>query len=528
MANDSAERSAAGGQNPWLIAAIVSIATFMEVLDTSIANVALRHIAGSLSAGQDEATWVLSSYLISNAIVLPISGWLAQVIGRKRFYMSCVALFGLSSLLCALAPSLAFLIIARVLQGLGGGGLAPTEQSILADTFPPEQRGRAFAIYGVTVVVAPTMGPTLGGWLTDAYSWHWVFLINLPFACLSLFLVQTFLHEPKALEEERKQHRAKGLRIDGLGLGLIVVGLGSLQVVLDRGQQDDWFGSSFIVLFAVIATLSLLLLVAWEMTHPDPIVALPLLRERNFFAANVAMFVMGFTLFGTITLIPQLLQSNFGYDAMTAGLALTAGGFAALLMMPIAGILADKVDPRILVGFGLFEQAVTMWYASGLSPDAGFWDWSTARLLQAIGLPFVFVPITTIAYVGLPKGSNEQASPILNLMRNLGGSFGIAISQTLLAQRTQFHQARLIEHASDYEPSYREALRAITHMLIQQGRAAGDAARMAVAVFGQRMSFQASFLGYIDTFWLLGVATMLLLPIVFLLRKAPKNAKPAH
>jgi DHA2 family multidrug resistance protein len=312
--------SMAGGRNPWIIAFVVSLATFMEVLDTSIANVALTHIAGNLSASLDESTWVLTSYLVSNAVVLPISGWLATVLGRKRFYMGCVALFTLSSLLCGLAPSLTWLIVCRVLQGAGGGSLQPSEQSILADTFAPDKLGMVFALYGVAVVVAPAVGPTLGGWITDNYSWHWVFLMNVPVGLVSLGLTSTLLVTPPAEAHRRGAIRRRGLRIDYIGFSLVALGLGCLQIVLDKGQREDWFASTFIVVFTVLSGVALLALIVWELTHADPIVDLPLLKNRNFLAANLVMFALGFILFGTTQLLPQLVQSLLGYTATIAGL----------------------------------------------------------------------------------------------------------------------------------------------------------------------------------------------------------------
>ena len=342
-------RSAAGEHNPWMIVSVISLATFMEVLDTSIANVSLSHIAGGLSASQDEAAWVLTSYLVSNAIVIPVSGWLSEVIGRKRFYMMSVFLFTASSLMCGLAPSLPILILARILQGIGGGGLAPSEQSILADTFPPSKRGQAFAAYGVVVVVAPVLGPTLGGWITDNFSWHWIFLINVPIGIASLLLVNHFLCEPKILEQERRKKLQGGLKVDYIGFALVAIGLGCLELTLDRGERDDWFSSPFIVTTAILSVLGLVGLVFWELRQKEPIVDIRMLGNRNFAITMLFMLTTGFVLFGTITLMPQMLQQVFGYTATNAGLALTTGGFATLVMMPVVGQLAGRVDTRLLL-----------------------------------------------------------------------------------------------------------------------------------------------------------------------------------
>ncbi|HEY9154383.1 MAG TPA: DHA2 family efflux MFS transporter permease subunit, partial [Opitutaceae bacterium] len=342
----SLERSAAGDHNPWFVAIVVSMATFMEVLDTSIANVSLQHIAGNLSATQDESTWVLTSYLVSNAIILPISGWLATVVGRKRFYMMCVALFGVSSLCCGIAPSLGWLIFFRVLQGLGGGGLAPSEQSILADTFPPQQRGQAFALYGIAVVVAPTLGPTLGGWITDNYNWRWIFLINVPVCLLSLFMSWRILVDPPAVVKDREKALHGGLKVDYLGVILVAVGLGCLQVVLDKGQEEDWLSSRFILVFAIIAAMSLFFLVVWEFVYDAPIVDLPLMKDKSFASSMAVMFTTGFILISTTQILPQFMQVMMGYTATEAGLALTAGGASTLLLMPIVGALLKKVQPK--------------------------------------------------------------------------------------------------------------------------------------------------------------------------------------
>ena len=334
-------RSAAGGRNPWLLAIVVSIATFMLVLDTSIANVALRYIAGSLAAGVDEATWVITTYLVANAVIIPISGWLSNVIGRKRYYMICVAIFTGASFLCGLAPNLGTLIFFRILQGLGGGGMAPSEQAILADSFPPEKRAQAFALYGIAVIVAPTVGPTLGGWITDNFSWHWIFFINVPIGLASLALVQWLLVEPELLKRERRERLAQGIKVDWIGFILIALALGSLEIVLDKGQREDWFQSGFIVTFAVIAAISFALMFPWELSRKDPIVDLRLLLHRQFAIAFLVMMAVGAVLFSSTQLLPQLLQTNFQYTALLSGLALMPGGFAMLLMMPLSGMVAN-------------------------------------------------------------------------------------------------------------------------------------------------------------------------------------------
>jgi DHA2 family multidrug resistance protein len=504
------ERSAAGDHNPWLVAVIVSMATFMEVLDTSIANVSLRHIAGNLAATADESTWVLTSYLVSNAIILPISGWLSTVVGRKRFYLICVGLFGVSSLCCGLAPSLGWLIFFRVLQGLGGGGLAPSEQSILADTFRPDQRGQAFALYGVAVVVAPTLGPTLGGWITDNYSWRWIFLINVPVCLLSLFLASTVLVDPPAVERERKQALSRGLRVDFLGFGLVALGLGALQLVLDKGQEDDWFASQFILVAALVSALSLVSLVIWELICDDPIIDLRLMKNRNFSAAMVVMFVTGFILIGTTQIIPRFLQEIMGYSATQAGLALTAGGAATLGLMPFVGALLKKVQAKYLIAIGLLIEVVACYHLSGFDAQVSFGHAAAARVLQAVGLPFLFVPISTVAYAGLPPGKNGAASALINTMRNLGGSFGISVAVTLLARRTQFHHARLAESVTPYAAAW-------------QSRAGSS-----LASFDAIVTRQAQMLSYVDIFWFLTVVAAVAVPVAFLLRRVSGEAAAAH
>ncbi len=504
------ERSAAGTHNPWMVAVIVSMATFMEVLDTSVANVSLPHIAGNLSASQDESTWVLTSYLVSNAVVLPISGWLSTVVGRKRFYLICVALFGASSLLCGLAPSLGWLVFFRVLQGLGGGGLAPSEQAILADSFAPAERGQAFALYGIAVVVAPTLGPTLGGWITDSYTWRWIFFINVPVCLLSLLLSGRVLVDPPAVRNDRAQALRHGLRIDFLGFGLAAVGLGTLQVVLDKGQEDDWFSSSFILSFAIVAVLALTFLMLWELVHDEPIIDLPLMKNRNFAAAMAVMFATGFILIATTQLLPRFLQTMLGYTAEDAGLALTAGGGATLLLMPVVGALLKHVPAKYLILFGLVVECAAAFHLSGFNGDISFGHAALARVFQAIGLPFLFVPISTIAYAGLPPGKNNNASALINTMRNLGGSFGISVATTVLARRGQFHHSRLAEMINPYNPAFQPHL------------------HEPLARWDNLVTQQATLMSYVDVFWLVGVLAIVAIPIALVLRGGKAGAGGGH
>ncbi|HEY3756114.1 MAG TPA: DHA2 family efflux MFS transporter permease subunit [Opitutaceae bacterium] len=505
------ERSAAGNHNPWLIAVIVSMATFMEVLDTSIANVSLEHIAGSMSASLDESTWVLTSYLVSNAIILPISGWLSLVIGRKRFYMMCVGLFGVSSFLCGLAPSLNWLIFFRILQGFGGGGLAPSEQSILADSFPPSQRGQAFALYAIAVIVAPTLGPTLGGLITDNFSWRWIFFINVPVCLGSLFLSGLMLNDPPAVQQDRDKALHGGVKVDYLGFILVAVGLGCLQVVLDKGTEDDWFSSNFITAFAIISALSLIVLVIWELSIDDPIVDLPLMRNRSFSSCMAVMFVTGFILISTTQILPQFLQSIMGYTATKAGLALTAGGFVTLAMAPLAGGLIKKIQPKWLIAWGLAVEVIAFFYMRGFNDQITFAHAAFGRILQGAGLPFLFVPITTVSYAGLPPGKSNNASALINTMRNLGGSLGISVAVGVLARRSQFHQARL---ASVVTP-YSLAVRAHGHATLAMIRTA--------------LERQVQMMTYVDVFALLMIASICAIPFTFLLKKvSPEDAHAGH
>ncbi|HWA84793.1 MAG TPA: DHA2 family efflux MFS transporter permease subunit [Opitutus sp.] len=510
----SNERSAAGEHNPWVVAIIVSMATFMEVMDISIANVSLQHIAGSLSADQAESTWVLTSYLVSNAIVLPVSGWLARVVGRKRFYMGCIALFGASSLLCGLAPTLGLLVFFRVLQGLGGGGLAPSEQSILADTFPPAQRGQAFALYGIAVVVAPTLGPTLGGWITDHASWRWVFLINVPICVLSLFLSGWILNDPPVVRREREELRRGGLKVDYLGCALVAVGLGCLQVVLDKGTEDDWFASDFILAFAIVSAISLVALVIWELGRDDPIVDIPLFKDRSFAATMATMFLTGFILISTTQVLPQFMQSLMGYTATEAGMALTAGGLATLVVMPLVGTALKKFQPKHLIAFGLMIEAVACWHLRGFTTDITFAHVAWARVLQAVGLPFLFVPISTVAYAGLPPGKSNNASALVNTMRNLGGSFGISVAVMLLAQRGQLHHERIVSSADAFTPAGVSA----------------EASPAALRALQQMIERQAAMASYIDIFLVLAIAAAVAAPVVLLLLRQlkPEEAAAGH
>lgn len=509
------ERSAAGSYNPWLIVGIISIATFMEVLDTSIANVALDHIAGGLAASQDEAAWVLTSYLVSNAIIIPISGWLSDVIGRKRYYMISVALFTVSSLMCGLAPNLGFLIFARILQGIGGGGLAPSEQSILADTFSPAQRGKAFAAYGFVVVCGPILGPTLGGWITDNISWHWIFLINVPVGIISLFLVGSFVTEPEILQKERKKRIAKGLKVDWVGFLLVALGLGCIDIFLDRGERDDWFSSGFITANAIIGTLSLALLVWWELARKDPIVNLRLLGNRNFAITNLFMFAAGMVIFGTTQLIPQFAQQVLDYTATNAGLALTTGGIATICMMPLTGVLSGRLDTRVMLIPALCLQAASFHYMTQWNASIAYGNVAIARLISAFGLPFVFIPINAAAYVGLPPGENNQASALLNVSRNLGGSVCISLAQAGIIERGQVNQSYIVDNLNPLNPNYVQGLQQYTQAM---ANVAPNTDQNLRELYNQ-VQTQAMALAYIDVFHVLMILVLIITPLALFLRQ---------
>jgi DHA2 family multidrug resistance protein len=513
----NSSRSAAGDRNPWLVAVVVSIATFMVVLDTAIANVSLRYIAGSLAASVDESTWVVTTYLIANAVVLPASGWLSNVVGRKRFYMICVAVFTISSFFCGVASSLGALIFFRILQGLGGGGMPTSEQAILADTFPPQQRGQAFALYGVAVIVAPTVGPTIGGWITDNFSWHWIFFINVPIGLASLALVHIFVDEPEVLERERAERLADGLKVDWVGFALIASTLGCLEVVLDRGQIADWFSSDLIITFSTLAVISFIAFIPWELSQKDPIVELRLLFHRQFGMAFFVMLMIGAILFGSNQIMPQLLQTSFPYTATLSGLAMMPGGLAMLLIMPIAGFVTGRFQPKYLMVLGLTSIALSMWYSTSLTSDASFDYFAWVRVYQTIGLPFLFIPINTVAYTGLPPDKTNQASALMNVARNLGGSLGISLANVVITQRSQFHQSRLAENTVPSSLAYQSTLREVTNHFIAQGSSAGAAHKQAIGFIGQLIQSQATILAYIDVFYVCAIAAALMIPLVLIM-----------
>jgi MFS transporter, DHA2 family, multidrug resistance protein len=502
--------------NPWLIAVVVALGAFMEVLDTSIANVALPYMAGSLAASNDQSTWVLTSYLVSNAIVLPISGWIAVRFGRKRFFMTCLAVFTVSSLLCGLAPNLGFLLFFRILQGAGGGGLQPMAQAILADTFPPHQRGLAFALYGITAVMAPTIGPTLGGWITFNYSWRWIFYINVPVGIMTWLLVRRFVEDPPYL----KRLKAAGVKLDYIGIALLALGVGALQILLDKGQEDDWFGSNFITTLVIVSSVSLISLVIWEWFHKAPIIDVHLFKSFNFASANVMMFMLGVLLFSSLVLMPQFLQSLLGYTSELAGLALSAGGLILLFEMPLTGQLTRKIHARRLISFGWLALSLAMFYSTRridlqLSFSAATW----LRIVQVIGLGFLFVPINLAAYVGIPAEKNNAVAGLVNFMRNMGSSVGTSLVTTVIARRSQFHQGRLAEQARIDNPNFVNTVQGLTQHFANAGLSRHEASATAYASIYRSMQAQSASLAYIDTFMVLSVCAAVMFCVSFFLKK---------
>jgi DHA2 family multidrug resistance protein len=501
--------------NPWLIAIVVALGAFMEVLDTSIANVALPYMAGNLGASNDQSTWVLTSYLVSNAIVLPISGWLAGLLGRKSFFMICLTIFTISSLLCGFAPSLGYLLFFRVLQGAGGGGLQPMAQAILADTFPPHQRGLAFALYGITAIMAPTIGPTLGGWITFNYSWRWIFFINIPVGVMTLFLVRQFVEDPPYL----KRLRSAGVKLDYIGIALLAVGVGALQILLDKGQEDDWFGSHFITVLTIVAAVCLIALVIWEWHQEAPIIDVKMFKSFNFASANLMMFTLGIILFSSLVLMPQFLQTLLGYTSQLAGLALSAGGLVLLLEMPIIGQLTTKLQARYLIGFGWLALSIAMFYSTKrIDLQISFSAAVLLRISQVIGLGFLFVPITLAAYVGIAPEKNNAVAGIVNFMRNIGSSVGTSLVTTTIARRSQFHQARLVEHARLDNPVFQNSVTGLSQRLAQSGLGAHEARIQAFARIYRSLQGQAASLAYIDTFMVLAIGAAIMFCLTLFLK----------
>ena len=514
--------------NPWLIAPIVALAAFMEVLDISIANVSLPHIAGNLGASQDESAWVLTSYLVTNAISMPVSGWISTTIGRKRFFLICIIGFTIASLLCGIAPSLAALVFFRALQGAAGGGLQPTAQAILTDTFPPKQREMAFAVYGISVVFAPALGPTLGGWITDNISWRWVFLLNVPVGAILVFLILAFIDDPPHLVSARLDARRRGVRFDVLGFGFVALGLGALQVVLDRGQEDDWLASPLIATLAAISALALIALVIRELLAREPIVDLRLLANRTFAVSSLLMFMLGFVLLGSTFLVPAFVQELLGYTATDAGLVITTGALMLVALMPFVGRAIGRVDARVLIAFGLTVCGLALLWVSHFDLATDYFTVMLARVMQALGLAFLFIPINTEAFGSVSPAKVNNASALINVCRNLGGSVGISIASTLLVRRSQFHHSVLVTNLHAGNPAYRSMLEHLTSRFAPI-YGSPNAAEHALATIGFFVDRQSRLLAYLDAFWFFGWVFLAMVPIVFLMKAAKGHgAPPAH
>jgi DHA2 family multidrug resistance protein len=515
-----------GAVNPWVIAILVALASFMEVLDTTIANVALPYIAGGMGVSEDEASWVVTTYLVANAIILTASSYLARMLGRKTFFLICLGLFTLSSLLSGLAPNLNALLLFRIMQGVGGGGMVPVAQSILADLFPPAKRGQAFALFGVAVVVAPVVGPTLGGWLSDNISWQWCFLINVPVGVFAMALIALVLREP-ATARAKCELQQQGNGFDFIGFMLVATFLGALEVVLDRGLEDDWFGSPFIVTFATISGLAFVLMIPWGLTRANPIIDLRMVATRQFGACFLVMLATGAILLATTQFLPQLVQQDFGYTATWAGLVLSPGGVVTMVMMFVVGRLAARVQPKYLIVAGAVLIALSMYGMTNVYADLGFWFMARSRMLLGVGLPLIFVPIMAASYDGIEPSKTDQASALINAARNTGGSIGVSIVSNVLTHREQFHQNRLVEQVIPSSTTYQDTLQQITNYFMAHGSSLAQAHDQAIQWIGQQVQSQASFLGYMDAFWVLMLISLSAVPLALALRKV-KLGGPVH
>jgi MFS transporter, DHA2 family, multidrug resistance protein len=512
--------------NPWIIAAVVSLAAFMEVLDTSIANVALPYMAGGLAASVDDASWVLTSYLVANAIVLPISGWLSVRLGRKRYYMVSVVVFTISSFLCGMAPSLGMLIMFRILQGAGGGGLQPVSQAILKDTFPPERLGTAFAVYGMVVVLAPAIGPTIGGWITDNYQWRWIFYMNVPIGVLALLLVSHLIEDPAYLKRQMNKAR-RYLKIDYIGIGLLALCLGAMQIVLDRGQEDDWFVSHFILFLAVMFAVTLVFFIAWELTRAQPVMDLRMFTNRNFAGTAAMIFVWGIQVYALTVFTPQYVQAYMGYNAELAGMTQLRGAALLILLMPIVGQLVRRIQARWLIGLGFILSALAFFHISyNIDLGVNFSTTAGYRIWQSFGVALLFIPINTASYVGIPEQKGGEVSGTINLLRNVGGSVGISLVETMLARRAQYHQDHLIAHVTPAQQTFRTLVSQLSAQLMHRGLSRPRATHQAYLRIYDAVITQATVLSYQDVAWLVAVVCLLMTPLALLLKR--NDPKAAH
>lgn len=504
--------------SPWLIAILVAGASFMEVLDTTIANVVLPYIAGGMGVSSDEASWVVTTYLVANAIILTASAYLAKRFGRKSFFIVCLMLFTVSSLMCGLAPSLSAMLVFRLLQGFAGGGMVPVAQSILADSFPPEKRGQAFALFGIAVVVAPVVGPTLGGWLADNVSWRWCFLINVPVGVLATAAIATILREAPGAAAERAAWRQRAGGFDAIGFALVATFLGALELVCDRGLEDDWFGSTFIIEAMCVCALAFVLMVPWEMRHRQPAVDVRMLATRQFGACFLVMLATGAILMATTQFLPLLVQQDLGYTATWAGLLMSPGGLVTMVMMIVVGRVSNRVQPKYLIVAGALLAALSMYQLTDTYGALDFWFLARTRMVLGLGLPLIFLPIIAASYAGVPPDRTDQASALMNAARNTGGSIGISLVSNVLAHREQFHQSRLVEHVIPSSVAYQQTLQHATDYFLAQGSTLIQAQQQAIAWIGQQIQDQATFLGYGDAFWVLMLISLAAVPLALTLR----------
>jgi MFS transporter, DHA2 family, multidrug resistance protein len=506
--------------NPWIVAVAVMLSTFMEVLDTTVVNVSLPHIAGSLSATIDEATWTLTSYLVSNAIILPLTGWLSNFFGRKRMLLMSVTGFTIASFLCGLAPSLPFLIVCRVIQGACGGGLQPISQAVLLESFPPEDRGKGMGFWGLGIVVAPLLGPVLGGWLTDSYSWRWVFYINVPIGLASILMTRLFVFDPPYIK------RASS-RIDYWGIGMLAVGIGMLQVVLDKGQEKDWFGTTWITVATVVAAVVLCSFILYELHVADPVVNLQVFKNRTYSTGVFLMSMLGVGLYGTTVLIPLVLQTLLGYPALRAGVAMAPRGLGSFIAMPIVGLIMGKFDPRKLLTLGMIVCATTLLQFSRLNLQAGYWDYFWPQFEMGLALGLVFVPLTTTSMSPIPKETMGNATSLFNLVRNLGGSIGISAVNSVQIRRAQMNIDVLGSHVTPYGTTTRQMLSALQGMLVSKGANMANATHQSQEMIFRIVQQQANMLAYNTVFRLLGGLFLLLIPFIFLMHRPESKADPA-